>query len=141
MYNPDNEHYDCLLTYDKSLGNLHLTIQQLMKDGEYVMYNGKYVGITPVASSKVGGTSGYQTFNSGSGMMTEWNGDVENPEYAWVDNGQYSRPIDTFWLCLYTGPTQTSTTRSSGSVLPVDYKFFGVTHLMYKPTTLKKVNE
>ncbi len=141
VYNPDNEHYDCLLTYDKSLGNLHLTIQQLMKDGEYVMYNGKYVGITPVASSKVGGTSGYLSFNSGSGMMTEWNGDVENPEYTWVDNGLYSRPIDTFWLCLYTGPTQTSTTRSSGSVLPVDYKFFGVTHLMYKPTTLKKVNE
>ncbi|MGN0201615.1 MAG: DUF4302 domain-containing protein [Candidatus Cryptobacteroides sp.] len=140
-YNPDEAPYDLLLTYNKAQGNLHMTIQQLKKGDELVQYNGKYVGITPCASTKVGGTSGYLTFLDGAGMMTKWNCDEENPEYEFVSNGVYSRPIDTFWLCLYSGPTQTSDTRTSGSSLPVDYKFFGKTHLMYKPESLKKVNE
>lgn len=139
-YNLDDAPYDMVLTYSKAKGNLSLAIQNFMKDGEYVKYQGRYVGITPLAASKVGGASGYLSFDAGAGIMTEWNCDEANPEYKLVSNGIYSRPIDTFWLCTYDGVTQTSTTRKSGGTLPVEYKFFGKTHIMYKPTILKKVD-
>jgi hypothetical protein len=140
VYHPEDAPYDVVLTYSKAKGNLCLPVQNFMKDGEYVKYGGRYVGMTPVSASKVGGGSGYLSFSSGSGMMTEWNLDETNPVYNLVDNGIYSRPIDTFWLCTYSGETQTSATRKSGSSLPVQYKFFGKTHIMYKPSTLEKVN-
>lgn len=140
-YDPEAEPYDVLLLYDRTQGNLHFVLQTFKKGDEFVLVDNRYVGITPVASSKVGGTSGYLSFLELSGMMTEWNGDVDNPEYKFVSNGVYSRPIDTFWLCTYSGPTQTSNTRKSGSTLPAEYKFFGKYSVIYKPASLKKVNE
>ena len=140
VYKPEDAPYDIILTYSKAKGNLTLAIQNFKKDGEFIKYAGRYVGMTPVASTKVGGGSGYLAFVTGAGVMTEWNCDETNPEYKLVDNGLYSRPVDTFWLCTYSGETQTSATRQSGSTLPVQYKFFGKTHIMYKPSLLTKVN-
>lgn len=141
VYNPDNDVYDVILTYSKAKGNLSMLLQNLSKGGEPVKYNNRYVGLTPLQSTKDGGTSGYLVFNDKAGVMTEWNEDEANPVYTWKNNGaEAGRNIDCFWVCTYSGPTQTSATRSSGSSLPVNYKFFGKTHLVWKPLTLKKVN-
>lgn len=141
VYHRDDEPYDMILAYSKAKGNLTLALQNFTKDGEPVQYNGKYIGITPLAASNTTGTSGYLAFTEGAGMVTDWNGDEENPAYKLISNGVYSRPIDTYWLAQYTGPTQTSTTRSSGSSLPVEFKFFGKTHIMFQPSSLVKVKE
>lgn len=141
VYDIENEPYDFMLTYSKAKGTLTLPIQTFTKDGEYVMYNGKYVGITPGAASNATGTSAYLAFTAGSGIVTVWDGNEENPSYQWVSNGVYTRVIDVFWLAMYTGPTQTSSTRSSGSSLPINWKLFGKTHIMFKPESLVKINE
>ncbi len=141
VYNPEDAPYDVILTYSKAKGNLTMAIQNFKKDGEFVKYDGRYVGITPVGATKVGGGSGYLAYVTGAGMMTEWNCDEASPEYRFVDNGLFStRPIDTFWLCTYSGETQTSATRKPGSTLPVQYLFFGKSSVMYKPSLLTKVN-
>lgn len=137
------DYYDIALTYSKAKGNLSFTTQMLYdktKDNELLMYNGKYFGLTAVSPSNATGTSGYLTYDFKHGMMTEWNEDEEHPVYKFVNNGLYSKPINTFWFCFYTGPTQTSSTRTSGSSAPTDYKPFGKSQIMFNIQSLSKVD-
>lgn len=144
-YDEEKDVYDVILTYSKSKGNLSMLLQNLTKNGEPVLYpekTGRYVGITPLQATKDGATSGYLSFEANAGVMTVWNGDETNPEYVLKNNGSVAgRNFDAFWVCTYSGPTQTSATRSSGSSLPVNYKFFGKTHLVWKPSLLKKIGD
>lgn len=138
-----NENYDFVLTWSKAKGNLSLLTQMLYdkaNPGEYFKYNGKYLAITACASTNDTGTNGYLSYDSKVGVCTVWNDDVNHPVYTFKDNGQYSRAIDTFWFCQYTGPTQTSTTRSSGSSVPAASRPFGKSNIMYNIESLTKVD-
>ena len=136
------EYYDFKLSYSRAKGNLSLTTQMIYdkNTGELLKYNGKYIGLTAVAPSNAAGTSGYLTYDFSHGMMTKWNGDEEHPVYDFVNNGLYSRAISCFWLNFYTGPSQTSASRSSGSSLPIEYKPFQKDHLLTYVTSLTKVD-
>lgn len=137
-------HYDFVLTWSKAKGNISLLSQMLYdidNPGELLMYNGKYLGLTPCSPSNATGTSGYLSFDTKCGMCTKWNGDEVHPVYTFMDNGVYSgHAVNTFWFCFYTGPTQTSATRSSGSSAPADFKPFGQTQIMFKIESLTKVD-
>lgn len=135
--------YDLKLTYSKAKGNLTLATQMIYdksKNGELLMYNGKYLGLTALAPSNAAGSSGYLTYDYSHGMMTVWNGDEEHPVYTFVNNGLYSRAISCYWLNLYSGPSQTSGTRSSGSSIPTNLKPFGLTHLLTYVESLTKID-
>ena len=136
------DYYDLKLTYSRAKGNLTLATQMIYdkNTGELLKYNGKYLGLTAVAASNAAGTSGYLTYDFSHGMMTVWNEDVEHPVYEFKNNGLYSRAINCFWLNFYTGPTQTSGSRTSGSSLPADMKPFGKDHLLTYVQSLTKVD-
>jgi len=136
-----NDNYDWVLQYSKAKGNLSLLCQMLYdKKGAYAMYDGKYLALTPCSPSNATGTSGYLSYSSTVGMMTKWNLDEANPVYTFVDNGMYSgHAVNTFWFCLYTGPTQTSSTRTSGNKAPKELQPFGQSQIIFKVTSLTKV--
>lgn len=136
-------YYDFKLVWSKAKGNLSLNTQMIYdksKDNELLKYSGKYIGLTALNASNAAGSSGYLTFDFSHGMMTVWNEDAEHPVYQFINNGLYSKAVNCFWLNFYTGPTQTSATRSSGSSLPADYKPFGLTHLITFVESLTKVD-
>ena len=74
------------------------------------------------------------------GMVTVWNEDEEHPVYKFVSNGLYSREVNTFWLNYYTGPTQTSATRTTANKAPEEYRPFKQTYCMFMVESLTKVD-
>lgn len=138
------DYWDICLTYSKAKGTLSFTTQMLYDKSknheDYFMLDGKYMGLTAANPANATGTSAYLSYTFTHGMVTVWNEDEEHPVYKFVSNGLYSREVNTFWLNYYTGPTQTSATRTTANKAPEEYRPFKQTYCMFMVESLTKVD-
>lgn len=122
-----NSRYDLVLTWSKAKGNLSLLVQMLYdkeNPDQYLMVDGKYVGITAASPANATASSAYLNYTFPCGMQTVWNEDRDNPVFEFKDNGVYSgHAVSCFWMYTFTGPTQTSASKSS--TVPAELNPFG----------------
>ncbi|MGV8092478.1 MAG: DUF4302 domain-containing protein [Mangrovibacterium sp.] len=87
--------FDFLMNYDMATGSVAILAQNVGT------YNGYIVGLSPWDPS-----SGYLTWGAGIGLISEWNGDLENFVISFKDNGVWGTYVADgflFWMFNSSG--------------------------------------
>ena len=92
--------FDLIMQYNIRTGRIELRYQAVLKPGtkELIIDEDRYIVV--LLPWELGPDSGGLWMNPDLGMATEWNGNLENPSFNWVDNGG-SRKFGTTSFLLY----------------------------------------
>ena len=92
--------FDLIMQYNIRTGRIELRYQAVLKPGtkDLIIDEDRYIVV--LLPWELGPDSGGLWMNPDLGMATEWNGNLENPSFNWVDNGG-SRKFGTTSFLLY----------------------------------------
>lgn len=95
------KNFDLLMEYNIRTGRLELRFQEALKPGtdEIIIDEDRFIVV--LLPWALGPDSGSLWMNPDLGMATEWNGDINNPSFNWVDNGGARNFATTSFLMYY----------------------------------------